>query len=265
VGLVREIHEHRAVAGGLPMRWLEAGSGWPVVLLHAFPLSADMWRPQLGAVPDEYRFVAPDLCAQPGGGIDGYAANVAAVVDALSIETAAIGGLSMGGYVTFALNRLQPRRFSQMILADTRPQSDTPEGRAARQAMRRLLAEAGSAAVADLMLPRLLSPRAREEQPELVAEVRSMIEAQPPPAVDAAIAAMMDRPDSTADLRSIGVPVLLVAGAEDELTPPEVTREMERRIPRARSVILPDAGHLSSLERPDAFSRVLHDFLLAGR
>jgi len=247
------------------MRWLEAGSGWPVVLLHAFPLSADMWRPQLHAVPDEFRLIAPDLCTRPNDGMDGYARNILALLDALAIETAVIGGLSMGGYVTFALNRLEPRRFSQMILADTRPQSDRPDGRAARQTMRTLLADAGVRAVVDVMLPRLLSARARRDQPEVVAEVRSIIEAQPPSAIDTAIEAMRDRPDSTADLPGIGVSVLLVAGEDDELTPPDEARDMERRIPRSRAVILPEAGHLSNLERPDAFSRVLHDFLLAGR
>jgi pimeloyl-ACP methyl ester carboxylesterase len=224
-----------------------------------------MWRPQLRAVPDGFRFIAPDLCGEPDAGMDGFARNVGALLDTLGIETAAIGGLSMGGYVTFALHRLQARRFSQMILADTRPQPDTPDGREARETMRKLLANAGPRAVADLMLPRLLSARARQDHPHVVVAVRSIIETQPPAAIDRAIVAMMDRPDSTPDLPGIGVSVLLVAGADDELTPPEVAREMERRIPRARSVILPEAGHLSNLERPDAFSRVLHDFLLAGR
>jgi 3-oxoadipate enol-lactonase len=246
------------------MRWLESGSGWPVVLLHAFPLSADMWRPQLAAVPEGYRFIAPDLCTRPGEGIDGYARCAGALLDRLEIDTAAIGGLSMGGYVTFALYRLLSRRFSQLILADTRPQADTDDGRAGRQALRRLLAEAGATAVADVMLPRLLSERARREQPDVVTVVRTLIEAQPAPVLDAAIVAMMERPDSTPDLAHIAVPVLLIAGEHDEVTPPDVAQEMERAIPRARAAVIPEAGHLSNLERPGVFSRALHDFLLAN-
>ena len=243
------------------MRWLESGSGWPVVLLHAFPLSADMWREQLAAVPDGYRFIAPDLCTRPDEGIDGYAQCTGLLLDRLEIDTAAIGGLSMGGYVTFALYRRLPRRFSQMILADTRPQADTPDGRAGRQTLRKLLAEAGPHAVADVMLPRLLSARAQREQPDVVAGVRALIEAQPADALDAAIAAMMERPDSTPDLADIGVPVLLVAGEHDEVTPPDVAHEMERMIPRAHATVIPEAGHLSNLEQPAAFNAALCDFV----
>jgi pimeloyl-ACP methyl ester carboxylesterase len=260
---VSTVREQRTIVDDLSIRWLEAGSGWPVVLLHAFPLSADQWRPQLAAAPDGYRFIAPELTARPGEGIDGYARSALGVLDALEIEMAAIGGLSMGGYVTFALHRIVPQRFSRMILADTRPQADTPDARAARQTLRRLLADAGPPAVADVMLPRLLSQRAREEQPDVVSTVRSMIEAQPPAAIDTALAALMERPDSSPDLPSIGVPVLLITGEHDEVTPPQVARDTERRIPRARSAVIPEAGHLSNLERPDLFLRVLHDFLLA--
>jgi 3-oxoadipate enol-lactonase len=260
---VSAIREQHAAVGGVAMRWLEAGTGWPVVLLHAFPVPADMWRPQLAEVADGFRLIAPDLCARAGEGIDGYARNVGALLDSLAIDAAAIGGLSMGGYVTFALYRLEPRRFSAMILADTRPQADTDDGRATRRALRRRLAEGGSRAVADAMIPFLLSERARREQPEIVSTVRAMIEAQPAAAIDDAIVAMMDRPDSTPLLAGIGVPVLVVAGEHDEVTPPDVARAMERLVPRARSAVIPAAGHLSNLEQPAAFSRVLHDFLLA--
>ncbi len=261
---VSAVREQRAVIDGVSMRWLESGTGWPVVLLHAFPVTADMWRPQLVSVPEGYRFIAPELCPRANEGMDGYARNVGALLDALAIDTAAIGGLSMGGYVTFALYRLLPRRFSHIVLADTRPQADTADGRARRRTLRTLLADAGPRAVADLMLPRLLSDRARRDQPDVVRSVRSMIETQPRAALDSAIAAMMDRPDSTSDLAGIGVPALLVSGEYDEVTPPEVARAMEQSIPRSRTVVILEAGHLSNLERPDVFSRVLHDFLLAA-
>lgn len=263
MSLVSVIREQRRVIDAISMRWLEAGHGWPVVLLHGFPLSADMWRPQLEHVPDGFRYIAPDLCARAGEGIDGYARNVGALLDSLAIDAAPLGGLSMGGYVTFAVHRLEPRRFSRMILADTRPQADTDDVRAGRRALRQRLAEGGPRAVADAMIPRLLSERARRDQPEIVSLVRASIESQPPAALDAAIAAMIDRPDSTPQLEGVAVPVLLVVGDHDEVTPPEIARDMERVIPRARCAVIPDAGHLSNLEQPAAFSRVLHDFLLA--
>src|SRR4051794_14607614 len=112
--MIREAH---ATIDGRRMRYLQAGAGWPVVLIHAFPLNADMWRPQLDRVPAGWRMVAPDIRgfgpgAEPLDGstfsLDDAAEDVAALLDHLEIERAVIGGLSMGGYVTFALFRLQP-------------------------------------------------------------------------------------------------------------------------------------------------------------
>ena len=100
------------------------------VLLHGFPLNAEMWMPQLSSVPDGWRFIAPDL---PGygetdpllpragtpAGIDDYAADVIDLMDALHIDSAVIGGISMGGYVAFAIHRRAPTYFLGMVLANT--------------------------------------------------------------------------------------------------------------------------------------------------
>src|SRR3954471_18693169 len=136
--------------------WLEAGAGWPVILLHAFPLNPAMWRPQLDAVPQGWRFIAPHL-RRFDEGLDGCAADVFDLMDALEIESAVIGGLSMGGYIAFAMYREAGSRFTGLVLADTRAEADTPDGRTGRQKMREVLASGGPSAVADQMLPKLLS------------------------------------------------------------------------------------------------------------
>jgi 3-oxoadipate enol-lactonase len=250
-----------------PMTWLEAGAGWPLVLLHAFPLTAEMWRPQLERVPDDWRFIAPELSsALPAGGgrtIDDYAADVGALLDALLVDEAVIGGLSMGGYVAFALFRRSPELFSGMILADTRPQADTPQARDGRVKMRDLLAREGVGAIADQMLPRLLADGTMRERPELVRRVRAIVESNSPRAVEAALDAMMTRPDSTADLARVACATLVIVGDEDALTPPPEADAMHRAIERSVLVTLPGAAHLSNLEQPEAFSRALADFLLA--
>jgi pimeloyl-ACP methyl ester carboxylesterase len=257
------IREERALVDGRSARWLEAGSGWPLVLLHAFPLDAGMWRPQLDSVPEGWRFIAPDLefPADPdGSGLDGCGRRVFALLNHLELESAIFGGLSMGGYAALAMHRLDAARCTGLVLADTRPQADTAEGRAGREALRKTLADGGPAAVADVMLPRLLSPDA---DPDVASRVRAMIAAQDPARLDAAIVAMMRRPDSTAALAHVSVPVLVMVGAEDQITPPDVAREMHRALPRAYLIVIDHAGHLSHLERPAEFSRALHDFLLA--
>jgi pimeloyl-ACP methyl ester carboxylesterase len=250
-----------------PMTWLEAGAGWPLVLLHAFPLTAEMWRPQLERVPADWRFIAPELSsAVPARGertIDDYAADVGALLDTLKVDETVIGGLSMGGYIAFALFRRSPELFTGMILADTRPQADSPQGRDGRVKMRELVAREGVGAVADQMLPRLLSKETMEKQPELVRRVREIIESNSPRAVDAALDAMMTRPDSTPDLPRVSCATLVIVGEEDSVTPPSEAEEMHQAIERSVLVPLPGAAHLSSLEQPDAFSRALADFLLS--
>jgi 3-oxoadipate enol-lactonase len=248
------------------MAWLEAGEGWPVVLLHAFPLSAAMWRPQLEAVPSGWRLIAPDLRGFGAGPplverqvtMDEYALDVIALMDALEIDESAIGGLSMGGYVTFALFRQAPARFTAMVLADTRSQADTPAGREARLQMRTLLAEQGPRGVAGQMLPKLLSPEAPSG---VVKTVRAMIESADARAIDAAIGALMDRVDSTPDLARINVPALVTAGEGEALTPVADSEAMQRAIARSTLVVIPGAGHLANLEQPGPFSRALADFL----
>jgi 3-oxoadipate enol-lactonase len=268
------IRERRMQTSRCSMAWLEAGTGWPVLFVHGFPLNAGMWRPQLEHVPHGWRFIAPDLRGfggtrareQSGSGrvsMDDYAADLADFMDSLQLEDAVIVGLSMGGYVAFALYRQAPARFNGLVLADTRPQADTPAGREGRTRMRDQLARGGPPAVADEMLPKLLSPRASSGDPALVARVRQMMEGAEPDAIDAAIGAMMDRPDSTPDLPRIACATLVLVGELDEITPVADSQATQRAIPRSTLTVVPGAGHLSNLERPEVFNKAIGDFLLA--
>jgi 3-oxoadipate enol-lactonase len=285
------------------MAWLDAGAGWPVILLHGFPLSADMWRPQLDRVPQGWRFIAPhfrgfgrsslppkggshainqeghainqedheinqeDSWLPPSGGrditIDDYAADVFCLMDGLELDDAVIGGLSMGGYVTFAMFRQAPARFTRMILADTKSPADTPQAREGRVRMLELLAKDGPRGVADQMLPKFLAEATRREGADALHKARTMIESAAPEAIAAAIGALMGRPDSTPGLSAISCATLVVTGELDEITPVSDADAMHHAIPRSTLCVIPGAGHLSNLEQPDVFSRALGDFLVA--
>lgn len=266
--MIRELH---ATVAGRDIRYLQAGAGWPVLLLHAFPVNADLWRPQLESVPEGWRFIAPDLRGfGPGAArvsaftLDDVAADVAGLMDQLELDRAVIGGISMGGYATLAMFRRYPERFDGMLLADTKAEADTPEGRDGRRKMIRLVCKEGPAAVADEMLPKLLSARTRTEQPQLVSSVREMIESGSVESIAATLEALMARPDSTHDLARINCPALIIVGAEDEVTPEANARTLEKHIERSRLVVLPEAGHLSNIESPEAFSLALSDFLASN-
>ena len=238
-----------------------------VVLLHAFPLNSTLWRPQIERAPTGWRFVAPDL---PGFGasvlpaarsMEAMAREVLNVLDEQGIDRAVIGGASMGGYVTFALYRLAPERFAGMVLADTRATADDDQQKDARRRMIGTVRDKGPVAVADEMMPKLLGETSHRERPDVVSGVRGMIEGNSRDAIAGAVEAMMNRPNSRPVLPTIAVPTLVVCGAEDLLTPPADSEALRDGIAVARLVVLPKAGHLSSLETPDAFSLALNAFL----
>jgi pimeloyl-ACP methyl ester carboxylesterase len=267
------VEERYANVAGRKVRYLAGGAGWPLVLIHGFPLNADQWRPQLEDPAEGWQYIAPDLRgfgrgASPSTGdpvtMDDYAGDVEELLNALEIDRAVIGGLSMGGYVTFALFRRAPERFSGMLLADTRSQPDTPEGRQSRRALSELVQKEGAVAVADQMLPKLLGTTTHQERPSLVRDVRRMITGADPGAIQAAIHALMTRPDSTPDLARISTPTLVAAGEEDVITPESDAAFLHQSIARSRLVVLSGAGHLSNLENPEGFSRALHDFLASN-
>ena len=261
---------HLDVAGRR-LRYLYAGSGWPLILLHAFPLSADLWRPQLDRITRGWKCFAPDLRGFGRGSLpptsltlDDMAADVSAFMDALEIDRAVIGGLSMGGYVTMALYRLAPERFTGMVLANTKASLDTPEGRAAREQMIELVRSKGASAVADQMLPKLLGATSRRARSYLEPLVRRLIESNSAEGIEAAIHAIKDRPDSLTTLERTAVPALIITSEEDVIIPASESEAMHHVMPRSQLVVLTAAGHLSNLEVPDDFSEALGNFLTAN-
>jgi pimeloyl-ACP methyl ester carboxylesterase len=239
-----------------------------LLLIHAFPLNARMWDKQLALAATGWRVIAPQLRGfddgigdPPASSVDDYAGDVIDLLDALHIEQAVVGGLSLGGYVAFALLRLAARYIQGLILADTRPQADTPEGVAARARMLQLVQDQGSSAVADEMIPKLLGVSTRSTQPAIEHEVRALVTSNSSDAIAGAVRALMTRPDSTPLLSSIHVPTLIVVGDEDTVTPPALSEEMRHAIGGSQLVRIPRAAHLSNLEQPESFNAALAAFL----
>jgi 3-oxoadipate enol-lactonase len=213
-----------------------------LLLIHAFPLDAEMWEPQLAAIGDRLPVAAPHL---PGfGGTEGpeiMTMSVAAehclkALDEAGVDTAVVCGLSMGGYVAFELWR-------------------APRPRVAALA-ERLGAEGNGFLVAEP--PPLLSENAAEELRE---RVTASIARQPASAIAAASLGMAERPDSVPDLPGIDVPTLVITGTEDRLIPPDVTAGIARGVPNAELTRIEGAGHLSNLEAPEAFDLALGSIL----
>lgn len=238
-----------------------------IVLIHAFPLDATLWRPQVERVPAAWQPFTPDLpgfgasSLPPARTMEEMARGVLNALDEQGITRAVIGGMSMGAYVTFALYRLAPERFSGMILADTRATADNEQQREGRRRMIATVMEKGPRAIADEMLPKLLGETSQRLRPELSSRVRDMIERNSGDAIAGALEAMMSRPDSRSLLNGISVPTLVLCGDEDTLTPLSDSEALHASIRGSRLAVVRGAGHLSSIEDPDQFSSFLNSFL----
>ena len=255
----------RVTVNGVSLAVEVRGEGPAILFVHGYPLDRTIWRDQVMAV-EGYRRIAPDLrgmgqsdAPDLGYGMSTYADDLGGLLDALGIHQAILCGHSMGGYIVFEFLRRWRDRVRAVILVDTAAEADGAEARRARESTAATARESGAAAVADLLLPKLLAAQAPED---IVGRLRTMIEATPVPGMVGALAAMRDRHDSTALLPTLsGLPALVLVGADDTITPPESARRLAAGIPGGRLVIVPGAGHVPTVERPRETTAAILEFL----
>jgi 3-oxoadipate enol-lactonase len=253
---------------GITLAYTDRGSGLPIVFFHAFPLNRTMWAEQEKAFSSQFRVVTIDLRGHGESDaplwrytLDQAADDVIGLLDHLSIREAVFVGLSMGGYILFALYRKYADRIKGLVFADTRAQADTAEGKQARFQMAQTAYQKGPSAIADIMIPKLLSPATVQTKPELVRHVRAMIEGNQISGIAGDLMAMAERPDSITLLKHITCPTQIIVGELDLPTPPSDAKLMADRIPNARLTIIPAAAHLSNLEKPDIFNNTVREFV----
>jgi len=254
------------MAEAMQLAYEERGSGPVAVFVHGFPLDRRMWIGQLAGLAKIRRCVAVDLRGNglskiddpdPSFSMDLIADDVVKTLDEIGADQADVIGLSMGGYVVFALWRRHPARIRSLVLCDTKSEADSDEAKAGREKTAAMVREQGMEALWEGLGPKLLASNPSDDD---VTRLKEMFVAQDPAVIAADALAMRDRPDSTPDLPGITVPVLWIHGEEDQLMPIDGARATAEKIPGARFAAIPRGGHMAPMENARATNEALLEF-----
>lgn len=217
----------------------------PLVLVPGLSCNAALYAPQWPALADGRPILVADHAR------DDTLSAIAKRLLAAAPPRFALCGLSMGGYIAFEVLRQAPERVTRLALLDTSAKPATPETNVPREQMIALAEKGAFDNVTTLLWQRLVAPARLTDEP-LRLLVRGMADEVGADGFVRQQKAIMKRPDSRPVLAGLSIPVLVLVGQEDEITPVAEAREMAGLVgPAARLAIVPGCGHLSTLEAPE--------------
>jgi 3-oxoadipate enol-lactonase len=255
---------------GIDLAYQDIGAGPAVFLIHGHPLDHTMWRPQVKFLAPKYRVIVPELRGYgvtqlPDGKrvtlLDDFAEDILALADHLRIERFAIVGLSLGGQITLETWRQAPARIRALALADTFASLDTPEQKQTRLDTADRFDREGFGDFATESLFKMMTPANAQAFPAVAEHIMRMVNDSNPHGAAAALRGRTMRRDYVPLLSEITAPSLIIVGREDAFTPVAFSEEMHRGILGSRLEIIEDSGHMTNLERPEAFNAILGSFL----
>lgn len=229
-------------------------SSLPILLVPGLLCSARLYGPQITALWPLGQVAVADHRR------DAEIGAVAARILTEAPPRFALVGLSMGGYIAFAMLRQAPGRIAKLALLDTSARPDTPEQIAGRETQIAMAQSGRFGEIPDLSIPRFLH-RDRQNDERLTTIVRQMAQETGPEAFVRQQRAIMSRPDARPLLASIRCPTLVLVGDGDVATPPDLNHEIAEGISGAKLVVVPDCGHLSTIEQPEAVNAALAEWL----
>ena len=262
----------KAKVNGVEIAYTDAGQGDPILFVHGFPFNKSMWEAQTASLSGQFRCIAVDLRGHGDSEdvsgtyfMDTLAGDLNGLLDHLNIDKVNLVGFSMGGYVAFAFYRKYGQRVKALILADTRPQPDSPEAKQGRENTAQTVLNDGTDGVAQTLTGRMLAPANFEERPALAQAVKALMTSTPVNGWVGDLRGIAERPDSTDTQGQITCPTLILVGDQDALTPPADSSLMAEAISGAKLVEISQAGHLTPIEQPEAFNNALNEFLQSVR
>ncbi len=251
---------------GISVNYLVEGSGPWLTLSHSLACDLTMWDELTAALKKHFTVLRYDTrghgaSSAPEGAysFEQLTTDVLALLYALKIERTHFVGLSMGGMIGQHLALAAPQQIGRLVLANTSSRMP-PEAIALWEERFAQARTQGTASLADATLGRWFTPPFRATHPQLMARVAALIAATPV-AGYVGCGEAIRRLDITERLGDILRPTLVIVGADDPGTPPAASEVIARAIPGARLEIIPAASHLSCLEQPEVFNRLVADFL----
>lgn len=239
-----------------------------ILFIHGFPFEHSMWAAQAQALNNDFHCITYDIRGF-GKSVIGdaqfsmktYVDDLFQIIKTLRLRKPILCGLSMGGYIALRAAQIEPEKFSALILADTKSEADGNAAKLNRSESISTINEKGLSKFIKELMPNLFSETTKKKNKKLISGWIDHSSYMNPKAVKSAQLAMMSRLDTTEFLEEIEIPVLLIAGKEDKLTPPEVMKKMKQKIKNSVYKEIPDAGHLSPLENPEAVNSAIKEFI----
>ncbi|NEW80377.1 MAG: alpha/beta fold hydrolase [Gelidibacter sp.] len=239
-----------------------------IIFIHGFPLNKSMWESQEKALKDNYRVITYDIRGHGNSelgtvdfSIDLFVKDLLSFMDALKIEKTIICGLSMGGYIALNAIEKHPERFTALILSDTNCAADAPEAKEKRMKTIESIKENGVEKLANDLLPNLFAPESFKTNSKEIVAVKEMIVNTSKESLYKSLGALANRKETCSKMAEIKVPVLILVGQEDKITPPEAASAMHKKMANSILQIISNAGHLSNLENPEEFNNQLKKFV----
>jgi 3-oxoadipate enol-lactonase len=242
--------------------------GLPVVFIHGFPFSHEMWEPQMNVMPNNIHAIAYDIrghgSSEVGDGqftIELFVDDLIALLDQLLIEKAVLCGLSLGGYIALRTFERHPDRVRGLILGDTKSEPDTNAVKIKRTNTMKEVKAAGVETFAENFVKAIFWEKTFERNPSVIAFIKQIICANSQRGICGTLLALAARTDTTPALSSINIPTCIIVGEHDKLTPPTDAQTMHTMIAGSELHILSHAAHMSNLENVQEFNERLMAFL----
>jgi 3-oxoadipate enol-lactonase len=239
-----------------------------IIFIHGFPFNKSMWKNQVDVLKRHYRTIAYDIRGHGNSeagneifSIDLFTSDLVKMMDKLGIDTAILCGLSMGGYIALNAVEKYPDRFDALILSDTQCIADSPEIKEKRQKTIQSINEKGVESYATESIKNLFAPASIVSKQKEVNAIWQMIMNTTKKSLCSTLVALAERKETCSTLSEINIPVLIMVGKEDKITPPAMALQMHDKIKNSRMQVLDHAGHLANIENQQEFNSQLKVFV----